>query len=227
MGRFNFGFGKRKPEAVEYSTEGTSALKPEMNPWQKMADEVNAEQGAAEKQKASTERQQRKIVACMLAGNYDVIRDHDVDLPVGAEDEVLRRLESGEITKRNEEEFLLKIGGPIHREGGAGRILGKLEQDEWQKQLFGWTTGRTVSSKGVESVFEDIRGVDLRTPVGFEERREGVLEWLKPQVSGVQYEHYEKSMDDLEKTLYGKRFEYYQAFEGLREKVAGGGRIYQ
>ncbi len=222
MGRFNFGFGRRKQETASYETEGTSALKPEMNPWQEMADEMNAEREVAEKQKASTERQQRKIVACMLTGDYNVIWDHDVALPMGAEDEVLRRLGAGEITKQDEEEFLLKIGGPIHKEGGAGRILGKLEQDEWQKQLFGWTTGRTVSGKGVESVFEEIRDVDLRTPVGFEERREGVLEWLKPQVSEQQYAHYEKSMDDLEKTLYGKRFEYYQAFEGLREKAVGG-----
>jgi len=222
MSKFHFSFGKRK------NAEKVNNSQPEVNQWEKMANEVNAEREALERQQASTERQQRKIVACFLTGDENWIAERDVKVSQADEEEFLRQLSTGEITERDEEDFLLKIGGPVHKEGGVQRVLAKLEQDEWQKRLFSWTTGANVNEKGIEAVFEQMRGVDLRTPVGFEQPRREVLEWLRPRINSQQYEHYEKSMDDLEKTLYGKRFEYYQAFEGLREKIDnGGGRIYQ
>lgn len=219
MGRFNFKFGRRAEARAENSPQ------PEINQWEQMANEVNAEREEAERQQASTERQQRKIMAHFLTGDNQYIVARDVSLTPADESEFSRRLNSGEITKQDEENFLLKISGPIHRESGPQNILNKIEQDEWQKQLFGWTTGRNVSIDGVESIFEELRGADLRTPVGFEQRRNDIMNWLKPQVDERQYNHYEKSMDDLEKTLYGKRFEYYQAFEKLRNNARG--RIYQ
>ncbi len=210
--------------------------------WAQMAEEAQEDAAGTVRTVAATEamvetpdqrpatRQQRKIMGYFLGGEDEsVIGAPDVAMPEELEAEFLERMAEGEFTEEAEARFLRKIRGPVdtpERGAGGERIFGQIMNDPWQKQLFGFCVGQDVD--GLEDGGGMVRRflatqneeMDLRTPVGFEVVRERIFGWLKPQVTDEQMRYYAESMDDLEQTLYGKRFEYYRAFEGLTEKAA-------
>lgn len=178
----------------------------------------------------SRERQERKTIAYFISGgNPEMISASDVAISDKMRDGFLKDLAAGEYGEEAEVEFLNDIRGPIDQpENGAGgdRIFGRIMDDPWQKQLFGFCVG--VEADQIEDGGEAVRQflqeneyMDLTTPVGFEKVREHILGFLEPQVGDQDMSYYIQSMDDLGRTLYGKKFEYYQVFEGLREKAAG------
>jgi len=201
------------------------------NAWQEMAATVTLEREQAEQARQSMARQQRKLIWYFASGGdgqcfgaADAAVDADMRL------DFVREIGRGKVTKRDEEAMLMDIAGPIDmpRPGmGAGTIFTKVAQDPWQLQLLSLATGRGLReddyNTGAGAVAQLVNyrtpEVDLRTPVGFAQKREEMLGHIKPQVDQVTYEKYEKSMDALEKNLYGKRFEYYQAFEELRDEA--------
>ncbi len=201
------------------------------NAWQEMAATVTLEREQAEKAQRSLERQQRKIIGYFVNGSEDrylVVPDVEVD--AGTRLDFIREIGNGKITKRDEEAMLMRLRGPIDRPErgmGAGAIFEKVAQDPWQLQLLSLATGDglregdvgTGASAVARLVNYQTPEADFRTPVGFAQKREEMLGYIRPQVDQVTYEKYEESMDALEKNLYGKRFEYYQAFEGLRDEA--------
>lgn len=178
----------------------------------------------------SRERQERKTIGFLISGgDTRMISAPDVAISEEMRGDFLRDMAAGEYGEETEVDFLNRIRGPIdtpENGAGGGRIFEKIMSDPWQKQLFSFCTGAKVD--GLENGGETVRQfltttnehIDLTTPVGFEKMREQVLGFLKPQVSDQEMFKYAQSMDDLELTLYGKKFEYYQAFEGLREEAA-------
>ncbi len=178
----------------------------------------------------SRERQERKTIGFLISGgNTEMISAPDVAISEEMRGDFLRDMAAGEYGEETEVDFLNQIRGPIdtpENGAGGGRIFEKIMSDPWQKQLFSFCTGARVESleNGGETVRQFLtttnEHIDLTTPVGFEKIREQVLGFLKPQVSDQEMFKYVQSMDDLELTLYGKKFEYYQAFEGLREEAA-------
>ena len=224
------GFWRRSRNGGE--ERGTETLAGDTrNEWEKMADEVRQEQEQAGRAQLSRERQQRKIIGYFLNGNDDqylVARD------VGVDEETrvgfVREIERGKITEKDEEAMLLKLRGPIDRPErgmGASEIFYKIAQDPTQLSLLSIATGDDLREQdddfGSRAVANLINyrapGVDQRTPVGFAQKREEVLNHVKTWVDRETYERYEKAMDDLEHNLYGKRFEYYQAFEELKNEA--------
>lgn len=201
------------------------------NAWDEMATTVTLEREQAEKAQRSKERQQRKIIGYFLNGNDDqYLVATDVNLDDMTRTDFVREVGRGKITERDEEAMLLRLRGPIDRPErgmGAGTIFDKVAQDPWQLQLLSLATGGDLNGEdynvGASAVARLVNyqapEADYRTPVGFARKREEILDYIKPQVDRVSYEKYEESMDALEKNLYGKRFEYYQAFEGLKEEA--------
>jgi len=201
--------------------------------WQQMAAEANAERRAEEKARLTKERQQRKIIGYFLSGNNNgYLVEKDVQVDAGMRTEFLDEMNRGRITRRDEEEMLLKLSWPMdqpQRGMGAGAMFGRIAQDAWQLQLLSLVVGEELrgdeqgraagASAVVRLVSFQAPGVDYRTPVGFEDKRQEMLTQIRPEVDEVTYKKYEESMDSLEKNLYGKRFEYYQAFEGLRDEA--------
>lgn len=218
-------FGK-KNRANQHSQGESANVSTE---WDAMAAEVTRPPEKSPEQR-TLERQQRKVMGYFLGGeNTAMIEAPDVAVTVQMETDFLEKMADGEFTDEDEAALLRKIRGPIDvpaRGQGGERILAKLSDDPWQKQLFTFCIGRELNENDDGELVREFLehrdgGMDLRTPVGFATVREKVMDWLEPQVSAEQMRYYQSSMDDLEQTLYGKRFEYYKAFEGLKEKAAG------
>lgn len=211
---------------------GVAPVGGQQNAWEEMATTATLEREQAEKAQLGRERQQRKIIGYFLNGNNDqYLVANDVEVDVGTRADFVREVGRGKITREDETEMLMRLRGPIDRPErgmGAGVIFEKVAQDPWQLQLLELVAGQGLRNEnynnGASAVARIVnyRGpeADYRTPVGFEQKREEILDYIKPQVDRVSYEKYEESMDALEKSLYGKRFEYYQAFEGLRDEAA-------
>lgn len=201
------------------------------NVWQEMAATATLEREQAERAQRSLERQQRKIIGYFVNGSEDrYLVAPDVEVDAGTRLDFIREIGNGKIAKQDEEAMLMRLRGPIDRPErgmGAGAIFEKVAQDPWQLQLLSLATGDglregdvgTGASAVARLVNYQTPEADFRTPVGFAQKREEMLEYIRPQVNQVTYEKYEESMDALEKNLYGKRFEYYQAFEGLRDEA--------
>lgn len=211
---------------------GVAPVGGQQNAWEEMATTATLERDQAEKAQLGRERQQRKIIGYFLNGNNDqYLVANDVEVDAGTRADFVREVGRGKITREDEAEMLMRLRGPIDRPErgmGAGAIFEKVAQDPWQLQLLELVAGQGLRDEnynnGASAVARIVnyRGpeADYRTPVGFEQKREEILDYIKPQVDRVSYEKYEESMDALEKSLYGKRFEYYQAFEGLRDEAA-------
>lgn len=222
MGRFGFGFGrwgKNKDGA-----EAAAKAQPVAEQWTEMAKAAQAEQKLEGEVQDNSERQQRKIIKYFLDGqNEQILDEHDIKLGEGDEEKFAQLLRQGEITVEDEETMLKMIKEPVELRG-ADLVYERIMRDSWQKQLYELVTefpndnkqvGITNLKKFLRSETDD--GLDMQTPVGFQPVREAVLEGLA--VYPQQSEQYKVAMDKLEHNLYGKRFEYYQEFEKLREKA--------
>ncbi|MDO4611856.1 MAG: hypothetical protein Q4B29_00090 [Candidatus Saccharibacteria bacterium] len=207
---------------MERMGEIQSTAQQDGSTWENMANAVQAETA----ERLSTERQERKIIGYLLSGDTQVLVAPDVAISQGMREEFLESLAEGEFGEDAERGMLEKIRGPIdipERGAGGERMFGKIMADPWQKQLFSFCMGREVEEAqggGAVKEFLASEGGDLATPVGFEKKRAEIFEYLKPLANETQMEKYLEAMDGLEKTLYGKRFEYYRAFEGLKEEAA-------
>ena len=119
-------FGKKSEVAKNDATDGWDSLK---NIPPRQADEQIDELA-----QANTERQQRKIIACML---YDIkyLSEPDVIIPEEVEEDFLNQLNSGKISKDDQKNFLRKIGDPV-RLNGAAAVNEQLGDNKHFRRIF-------------------------------------------------------------------------------------------
>lgn len=134
-------------------------------------------------------------------------------------------LMEGKITAEAEKSFLLLIPGALETVG-AEAILAEIQADPRQMQILAVAMGRNASNwqKLDAAMIEKFltaqaEGEDCRTPVDFAKSRQYFLRGIKPKASAELYRRYEQSMDDLERALYGERWEFYRQFEVLRNEA--------
>ncbi len=231
-------FRKREKQEQKLPFEGTLAL--EVNwpgaeiaeelssPWEKMADEVMQETHESEaKQSKMVDRQWRIINYYMNDKNPQYLAMKGSENALGLSN-YLNLLEQGRITTNDQNEMLLKIKGSMHEKDlGPEWIQARIRFDPWQTSALYVATGINMDCdpqegvKLVRSTFGEQmeRGQDLRTPIGFESLRKDALARLRNTVDQPTFERYEQAMDDLERTIYGKRFDYYQAMCDLTEQA--------
>ncbi len=140
----------------------------------------------------------------------------------------LQRVAKGEITTQDETNFLLLIRDPINlRDVGPTKMFARIAADPRQTQILAVAAGynlknwQKVDKEALDRILGAVQtnGDDYRTPVGFASLREYFLKGIRPKAKEQVYRCYEQSMDELEKTLYGKRLEYYQQFEALKKEA--------
>ncbi len=158
-----------------------------------------------------------------------VMEDSNPKTSVEERRKFLRRLASGEITTVDETEFLLLIRDPINIEGvGATKMFDKVAADPRQTQILAVAAGynlnnwQKIDKEALTKILSSVQanGDDYRTPVGFEGLRKYFLRGIKPKTNEKVYRRYVQSMNELEKTMYGMRWEYYRQFESLRRMAA-------
>jgi len=140
----------------------------------------------------------------------------------------LERLAKGEITTQDEVNFLLLIRSPLKTQDiGPERMFERIATDPRQTQILAVAVGlnalnwQKVNQDAMIRILSSVQanGDDYRTPVGFASLREHFLRGIRPKASEQVYRRYVQSMDDLERTLYGQRMNYYKQFEALRREV--------
>ncbi len=154
-----------------------------------------------------------------------VLTSEDPEVTEKQRREFLRKLKQGEIRAVDEANFLLLIRDPLNNpQVGAGKMFDRIASDPRQIQILAVATGYNL--RNWQKVDKDAlnrllgaaqtEGADYRTPVGFQKLRKHFLDGIRAKTREQVFRCYERSMDELEYTLYGKRLEYYRAFEKLR-----------
>lgn len=139
----------------------------------------------------------------------------------------LRRLAQDEISLEDEAEFLMLIRDPLNDpEIGPEKMFEMITRDPRQTQILAMVAGLNASNwqKVDQAAMTKIlrteqRVGDLRTPVGFKKLRQHFLRGIKPKAKEQVYRRYVQSMNELERTLYGERLDYYLQFEQMRKEA--------
>lgn len=137
---------------------------------------------------------------------------------------VAQKLANGEILPEDEANFLLLIDGPL-KIVGAEKMFAAIQADPRQTQILAVAAGYNVSNwqkidqAAMERMLSALQtdGDDYRTPVGFAGFKTHFLKGIRPRASEAMYRRYVRSMQELERTLYGERVQYYREFEQLKK----------
>lgn len=152
----------------------------------------------------------------------------DLQITDKQREEFLKKLTRGEVTATDEANFLLLIRDPIHDEKiGATKMFDRIAADPRQTQILAVAAGynlknwQKVDKEALGRILGVVqtRGDDYRTPVGFAKLRKHFLDGIRPKAKEQVYQCYVKSMNELEKVLYGQRLEFYRQFEALRKEA--------
>lgn len=172
------------------------------------------------REQANMERQQRKIIAGMM---YDVryLSEPDVNLPRGAEEDFLAKLRSGEISEEAQEAFLRKIAGPV-RLKGAAVVNEQLGGNKHFRRILGYALAGGARFRNYDGMISEKAVTDFEgffpTPMDFERVRETLLNGIRRGSGEEKYREYVADMDEFQKTVYGKKYEYYKSLVALKEK---------
>lgn len=172
----------------------------------------------------ATNRQQRKIIAGLLTGDYDgAISEHDADVSSETEEAFLDKLASGEIGLDDERKFLLRINDPIHtKEIGRDQMYREVTASPYEKWILAYMLGYDANNwQSVDEVDVAKFVHDYPTPIDFVEKAEFFLKSAKTAVSEKQYEAYEEAMKEFQLSIYGKRYEYWVQMQELNERAEG------
>ncbi len=157
-----------------------------------------------------------------------VMASEDPEVTVEQQKKVRQKLAKGEISLEDEANFLLLIEGPLQMVG-AEKMFTTLSADPRQTQILAVAVGmnasnwQEVNQAAMEKMLTSLQtdGDDYRTPVGFASLKRHFLKGIRPRANERIYQHYVRSMQELERTLYGERVDYYQEFEKLRKESTG------
>ncbi len=164
-------------------------------------------------------RQQKKIEACLLTGDYDMLGEKSVDLPEEYEEEFLRKVGDGEIGLDEERGLLMNIRDPINAQG-KDKMFEEISKSGHEKWIMAYMSGYDASNwQRVDSVDVAKFVHDFPTPIDFEEKSRGFLDAVRGQVSEIEYGAYEGAMKDFKGHIYGKRQEYWEQMKVLNERA--------
>lgn len=168
---------------------------------------------------ASNVQLQDKLIAYFVNDdNVDAVAD-DVDVTEGQKLQIKQALETGQIADYRIAKFLLKVLSPIQDlKTNLNGIYQQIVKVPMQKQILAVATGhdrhnwQKVDAADLEDLLSKPQQghVDYRTPVGFDEFRKKFLRGIRDEATPEQMAEYVAAMDEVERCLYGRRFEYYQ-----------------
>ena len=184
------------------------------------------EQSSAEvsAEKLNAERQQRKIIACYLTTvgdkvNTQAIAKHDVELPEGAREEVLRRINSGEIGEKQEEEILLAVASDMELDG-ARSVFGKIG-DYHERKILAYLTDGNYNQPSTTSVNDLLKLYDENpSALDFEKSMSEMVETVRRLNNDTKAEAYRVAGESLMQKMYGKQCEYLAQMKSLRAEAA-------
>lgn len=132
---------------------------------------------------------------------------------------VQTQLSNGQLATADLEQFLLQITSPLQDNSTTpSQIFQKIAGVPREKQILAVATGynadnwQNVSEADLKHLLaKPLKGQsDYQTPLGFATFRIKFIDGITAQATPEQLADYQQAMDDLEASLYGRRFDYYQ-----------------
>ncbi|MBR2855699.1 SpoIIE family protein phosphatase [Candidatus Saccharibacteria bacterium] len=171
-------------------------------------------------------RQYRKAIAGLLVNTTEemakVISERDVKIPQEFEQEVIEKIESGEIGLAKERHFIGLIRGPEISMSGLKDTMSKLHGKHELGILGMAQRGDEGFQHWEMNDANDLKGLLTKypTPVEFESFRTKMVEDIGIFNGEKKRLEYEKAMDSFEQKVYGKQFEYWQRIKELNAEAA-------
>lgn len=177
------------------------------------------------------ESHRRKIINFMETGKF-----HDGDLDRAMENSFYEKMGNRlyvvgeESFFALEEDFLKKIKGTYESEAGLGGVAKQIDRDSMQQDLLNQVcrnlgiNEESLANGGEDRLVEMLSaktdiGLSLETPVGFEQSKRELLQDIKQSGDSELYQQAVTAMEELEKNIYGKKYEYFQALEKIRKET--------
>lgn len=181
----------------------------------------------------ANEQQQNRIVL-YFSNNQKIsaVPDGEVTATPAQRKEILAKLRSGEISWAELEGFLRNVAMPlVDTKEAIDKVFTQIVQDLRQKQILAVLTGynatdwQMVSRGDLKNLLgKPLKGQpNYRTPVGFATFRQKFLSGIEDKADAEQMREYEQAMDDLERKIYGRRFDYYQQVRLMKNGKAANG----
>lgn len=181
----------------------------------------NNEQDA---ERANLERQKKKLVGFYLSGgdenyifNSNNPRYSEDEVTPEAEESAIQHLRDGFDFSRAERDLLLRMQAPNHVKGMNG-VFEDLSGDKQQKRILGYMTGEEWGD------FDKTSGSNVSvflskypTPLDFESTSDNFITMMGKANGEEKAEEYREAMDNFQKNVYGKRYEYYKAMKEIHE----------
>lgn len=169
-------------------------------------------------------RQHDKLIQIFKADTVDISKLAGEPAPAGEHDEdiVLAKIAYNKVTNENFAQILDNIKGPLTDKYGepvekaAASALGRMGEDKHQLKMLQHAMGGNPNNY-MQTSIEDVEAV-VRTftnPMQFEAKMEPFMVFLAEHNSPQKVEEYEAALDELEHTLFGKKYDYYQRMKEL------------
>lgn len=183
----------------------------------------------------ANEQQQNRIVLYFCNNQkISAVPEGEVTVTSAQRKEVVAKLKSGEISWGEIEGFLRNVAMPlVDTKEAVDKVFTQIVQDLRQKQILAVLTGynatdwQMVSRGDLKNLLgKPLKGQpNYRTPVGFAIFRQKFLSGIEDKADAEQMREYEQAMDDLERKIYGRRFDYYQQIRLMKNGKATDGSV--
>ena len=183
-----------------------------------------SQDGEKTAEQLQAERQQRKIIAAFLTETNghigeQAIMDHDSVIPEGAREEVLDRINSGQIDQALERDLLHSIQSPMDIDGGALNVISKFN-NKHEYRIAAWLSGhgfdnyQTLVPRNLDDLYQA-----YPTPLDFEHTLPQLVEHVRKYNGDEKAAQYQAAGESLMKKMYGKQCEYWEQIKVLNAEA--------
>lgn len=190
--------------------------------------DANATEQATDREKLKLERHQKKLIGYYLSGGdpnyiYKTDQDEYSERHITDDDkaQTLALIDGyPKLCRRLEHQLLEDIESFPPYGKQSDEILSSMSDDKHQKRILNYTLGHewddydSLSSNDMNQFLKT-----YPTPLDFETDRDTFLRIIEEHNGEKKLQEYKQSMDDFCKTVYGKRYDYYKAIQGLHEEA--------
>lgn len=174
-------------------------------------------------------RQESKLIQALLPGNGkpDVSKIAGDPNNLGPHDKniVLAKISQGLVGRKDFETVIDGIKGPLSdnygefNEKAAVTALDHMAEDNHQLKILAFANGYDANEHFKETDIDDVALAfsTFKNPMQFEARMEPFMRFLAEHNSPKKVDEYRKALRDVEKNLFGKKFDY---FERSKELIA-------
>lgn len=221
MGLFNFNRSKNQPNHQSSTAETSSAwdtLRSQSDHTELISD---TERAQAEQLAANKARQERKAIGMILYGE-NAITQPDLQITDQDRERAYQMLSDGSFGPKEQSAILQRIAPPSRAHGGTPQAVFAKLSDKHSRRIFAFVNGIPDIPENLRDMPSTMVDATLNrypTPVEFNIKADEMLERLRLHNPESKCLEYARDLETFKQQLYGKRQEYYAAFQALQSQA--------